>query len=577
MKTGWLGLVMVMAAMKVSAAVVVESGSATIRSDNAENGSRAGDAPPGILFVRRGEDGATRQLLLWKFDVAPYKGMTLTGDCMVSVGVNWAGMEAPFTLYQVTKPWEESTVSWETLVGVNGDHADVLSPALDTQAVGPVQGRPVIYSWRVPRDVAQRWLDKPDAFCGLALVAQADFIAHHYLTRRNGNRSLAACLVLALDGEERLAAAEQRLTAGITAQGAVFETMGAQIGADKPDENINSGDARVKSFTLLRGGGNMLPQMILWRFDLARYKGRAAKGDAYVSCGLLWSEMEAAFALYEVQAAWHETNVTWRNMVIKEGGLARVLGSPLDEQPVGAVRGTNAFYVWRVPGAFVQRWLDAPEGNYGVALVAAGVRVNHVFPTRNFPNARMRPSLWAGMLDHAPERPEHVAPISFATVATAQVELQAAPFEDKDTGDRHTASRWLLSVEDAAGAEQWGVFAQDGARVATLPVSLVWEWETQDGALTKARVPAERIEAGRPYFWRVQYCDNNGRWSEQSLPTAFVAGGQGAVQAVAAEEAVAVAPDAQEKRSGRMWWSVLAVAALIVVAGGFYMVVSWRR
>jgi len=298
-------------AQACGAAVIVESGSASIRSDQPEGG-RDASVGADVLFARRGEEGAVRQVLLWQFDVSPYEGLAVTGACMFTVGVSWAGHEAPFTLHEVRAPWRAESVTWNGLAGINGDHADVLGPALDTRIVGPVQGQVVVYGWQVPADAVRRWLEQPREFHGLALVAQADYVAHHFVTRAGGNRALAGTLNVALAGEERLAARAAEAVRRVSAQGGVCETMSARIGADRPDANESSADTGVSMMTLLRGRADATPHAVLWRFDLSRYKGRRVEGDAYVSCGLIWSEYESDFALYEMLADWHETNVTWR-------------------------------------------------------------------------------------------------------------------------------------------------------------------------------------------------------------------------------------------------------------------------
>jgi len=245
------------------------------------------------------------------------------------------------------------------------------------------------------------------------------------------------------------------------------------------------------------------------------------------------------------------------------------LGVALDVQAVGAVSGTNSFYVWRVPAGLVQRWLDEPAKNFGVALMAPGRRVNHVVPTRNFPDARLRPTLWAAFLDYAPEQPANVAPVSFSTVDVRAVALSASEFVDHDAQDRHAASRWQAGVEDADSAEQWGVFAADGTRVGTLPVTVVWE-ERSRRRLTSAEVPGRFVRPGQTHFWRVQYADNNGRWSEWSLPTAFVAGGARAPE----EEAVdADTEPAQNRAKHGRWWQAAIIGGVIVLVAGVYVAV----
>jgi hypothetical protein len=561
-------VVVMMGVLVCGAAVeVVESGSATIRSDQIDWNENASEASVNHLFVRRGEVGAARQLVLWRFDLSRCRGMSVRGDCMLSAGVSWAGMEAPFVLYEVSKPWQEASVTWSTLVGANGDHAEVLGAALATQPIGPVQGKPVVYSWRIPQATAQRWLDAPEKFHGVAVAAQQNYLAHHLLTRNCGNRSWAPRLTLALAQEEGLRQDEQRLSARVSAQGGVCETMSALIGARQPDANLNSSDPSVTRLLARWGRGHTTPEVIVWWFDVAKYKGKRVTADAHITCGLRWAEMEADFGLCEVRAPWKETEVTWDSLVAANGGLEQAVSAPFSVATVGAVRGVDSFYVWRLPREILQRWLDQPQENHGVALIAQGRTVNHNFPTRNDPVARLRPTLWAEFLDHAPETPANLAPVSFAEVSPDALVLEASAFVDKDEGDRHGASEWVLATEDTAAQMRWPISAHNGDIAKTVGVRVVWRQDTGGDELTRVCLSAAALAPGE-YYWRVRYQDDGGRWGELSPPTAFVLCQAQAAPAIQENEVPAPAVAQPGRRRSRRMWTICITGCVLAGAVG---------
>ena len=100
-----------------------------------------------------------------------------------------------------------------------------------------------------------------------------------------------------------------------------------------------------------------------------------------------------------------------------------------------------------------------------------------------------------------PFRPFHLRPLPGA-VTTLPVVLQSSPFGDSDREDTHAASEWLMIPRGG----DWA--------------SPLWRLESTND-LTAITVPADVLEVGMEYEFRVRHTDSSGRVGYLSDPSAF--------------------------------------------------------
>jgi len=115
-------------------------------------------------------------LLMYWFDLSVFKnyaGLAVGGNAELQVSSAYIDESYPstFDLRALLLPWNETNVTWNNYVG---------SPwsAWDSVAVGPVLATIVVdaqnstFTWAVPTNIIQAWLDAPAGNLGLALVPQ---------------------------------------------------------------------------------------------------------------------------------------------------------------------------------------------------------------------------------------------------------------------------------------------------------------------------------------------------------------------------------------------------------------------
>ncbi|NLF39375.1 DNRLRE domain-containing protein, partial [bacterium] len=114
--------------------------------------------------------GALGGMMLFKFDLSSYAGLTVDGDAQLQVRVSWTqpGYSFKFGTRQVISNWDEAVVTWASFVG----------PATGTQwetTVGPpleIKGINASGDWQftVSNDVIQAMIDNPALNKGIALA-----------------------------------------------------------------------------------------------------------------------------------------------------------------------------------------------------------------------------------------------------------------------------------------------------------------------------------------------------------------------------------------------------------------------
>ena len=330
--------------------------------------------------------------------------------------------------------------------------------------------------------------------------------------------------------------------------GTIIVSEEAVIRSDKPETVINASDEATTTLTLLGGQRHKKIYLLLWKFDLSKYKGAKVKKDVELSFGINFAEMETPFALCEVLEPWDETDVTWNSLIGDGADHSDVIDEPLDIIIVGTASGANEQYKFILPKDLVQKWIDNPNENFGVAVIAQSRWANHMFYTRHFWNLNGRPKLTGEFVDNAPATPEN----EFPTNGTCNVELmpvlKASAFFDQD-GDKHSASRWKVATDKPCIKK------------------IVWENEQTKGKLTEITVPDGILKNDTVYYWRVKYQDNKGRWSEWcSKSTNFKTkkGKTIAAESVNKAQAPTSNPQAPTRKS-KIWLVIGGVVIVIII------------
>lgn len=128
---------------------------------------------------------------------------------------------------------------------------------------------------------------------------------------------------------------------------------------------------------------------------------------------------------------------------------------------------------------------------YNVKLIAIDLAGNSSSCKGSF-------SVAPGGGNRPPNKPRNISPNG--PVNSLDVTLSASPFKDPD-GDTHQASEWqVLELKDNS-------------------CELTWNETTK--ALTKTKVPRDKLDWGKTYSWSVRYQDSKGNWSDWSDPTSF--------------------------------------------------------
>ena len=252
--------------------------------------------------------------------------------------------------------------------------------------------------------------------------------------------------------------------------------------------------------------------LLLWQFDLLPYTGRTVIADATFFNYASWGDSYAHIArLYECLSNWDETVVTWQNFLGPTmtnnpsftDNFSNYFGPPLFVYNVP--QGSAASYYWTVPSNVVQRWLDDPASNRGLAIKPEP-NLNKNICNRGWWDTPHRPSLTVLMASSnlKPNTPTNRTPVNgvFAQPLAGTI-LTASPFSDPN-GNGHSNSQWQVSADPSFLQTAWDSGIAAAGTSATVAVTL--QYQTR-------------------YYWRVRYRDNNTmdgpEWSAWSAPTHF--------------------------------------------------------
>jgi len=285
--------------------------------------------------------------------------------------------------------------------------------------------------------------------------------------------------------------------------GSITVSEEAAIWSDKPETVMNAFDEMTSTLTLLGGQQNEKVHLLLWKFDLSKYKGKKIKKDVELSFGINYAEIETPFVLCKVLEPWKEKTVSWNSLVGEGADHSDVIGEPLDINMIGKTTGANSEYKFFIPKEIVQKWVNKPGNNFGVAVIAQGKWANHMFYTRQFWNLKGRPKLTSEFIDNAPGTPNNLFPSNRVCKVELTPVLKASTFFDKD-GDKQLASEWKVATDKPCLKK------------------IVWAGKTTKGKLTEIKVPKGKLKNKTVYYWRVKYQDKKKRWGEWwSKPTNF--------------------------------------------------------
>ena len=163
-----------------------------------------------------------------------------------------------------------------------------------------------------------------------------------------------------------------------------------------PDDNHGADGG----FQLRSGGGTV---RTLMRWDRASLPEGAhvesAQLEIYASSRAL--ENAVSVSVYKMLRDWSEGSATW-NRASSETYWHKAgcdgLGTdhavnPVVTLPLGATDSIPRWYTWDIT-ELVQEWVDAPESNFGLILIAAGSLNYHGFLSSEAGATALRPRLW---------------------------------------------------------------------------------------------------------------------------------------------------------------------------------------
>jgi hypothetical protein len=258
--------------------------------------------------------------------------------------------------------------------------------------------------------------------------------------------------------------------------------------------------------------------LLLYYFDLSAYTGRVVSGDADLSIGQVWGDKTRPdywCYTFECLSNWEETVVTWQNWLGPgmtnnpsfTNNFHKYFSEQISSCNLNLGDSGDIIYHWTIPSNVVQRWLDDPASNRGIAHRPDGsfnkmlwnrARIN-VFPLKI-------PRLTVNFVSNnqAPTTPTNLTPAN-AAIAVPQTgaRLSASAFNDPN-GDAFSNSQWQVSAD--------ATFA-----------NILWDSGTI-GPVTSVTIAATLQHSTR-YYWRVRYRDGNvtegQEWSAWSMPTSF--------------------------------------------------------
>ncbi len=178
-----------MVCMSVKAGMIAESASALIQSDKPDENVSAANTELRYFSLLAGEGGKRLHMLLLRFDLTPNAGREIAQDVELSFALTWAEKAAEFGLYAVRQPWDERSVTWNTLVGEGANRTAVLGDALDVQTLGPDAGVRMIYHFTVLAELVRQWLVNPTSNNGVAIMGEEARVNHLFYNRNAWNKN----------------------------------------------------------------------------------------------------------------------------------------------------------------------------------------------------------------------------------------------------------------------------------------------------------------------------------------------------------------------------------------------------
>jgi hypothetical protein len=270
--------------------------------------------------------------------------------------------------------------------------------------------------------------------------------------------------------------------------------------------NVNGGT--VFSFNLINPVTNVAPAGFnMYWFDMrvfSMYTGLVVSASGSLEVSTDWAIdpiTKPTMALYPLNSAWLETNVTWNNYIGPDWSLwANQLGPELSSVLVDEI---NKTFTWTVSSAVLQGWLNHATNNSGMALVPSpstgtgnvGLKTRRATP----PPTLKFDITYAGA--PTPSMPTNVAPANGAPVGLAGVTLNASAYNDPSATPQ-VASQWQIALDSSM---------QD----------VIWDTGSSTSALASVLVPAGVLTNTTRYYWHVRYVNQLAGKSSYSAATYF--------------------------------------------------------
>ncbi|NLF40448.1 PEP-CTERM sorting domain-containing protein [bacterium] len=253
--------------------------------------------------------------------------------------------------------------------------------------------------------------------------------------------------------------------------------------------------------------------LILWYFDLSAYTGRVVTGDAQLTIGMVYGDAGAlVFRHFECLNPWDETVVTWENYLgpgmTNNPAFTNNFHNYFGPEISMAAAVGNANVTWIMPSNVIQRWINDPSSNRGIAM-RADWYANKQWWNRaaTWQPLGKRPVLVVSLSSNnqKPNTPTNMTPVNGTTaMPLTGIPLTASPFSDQN-GDAFSNSQWQISADASFASPAW-----DSGAVA--------------GNTNITATPLVPLQYSTRYYWRVRYRDGNAEepeWSSWSAPTYF--------------------------------------------------------
>ncbi|MGQ9715542.1 MAG: DNRLRE domain-containing protein, partial [Anaerolineae bacterium] len=403
--------------------------------------------------------GAKRPILRFDLSSIPVGAQVLSATMRLFTNETQdpAGRSTTVDVYKVLRPWAEMAATWnQANAGIPWELAGCNGPTdrdLTSAATVTVNAPNAAYDFTIT-PLVQGWVQDPATNHGVLLIASGGTVTYEFYSSEWSNPLVYPTLIVtylppAPTPTPTWTTTPATATATPTATPTASPTPPWQTvtlyNVDDSylyqyDPDVNYGNWWYMS---LRAGGAKRP---ILRFDLSSIPIGATIASATLhlhTTGLQDpADRSTTVSIYRVLRPWNELQVTWNQAKAADPWQLAGCNGPADRELEAAatfvVDRPNKAYQVDVTG-LVQGWVNAPEGNFGVLLVASGPTVAYEFYTGEWYNVPERPSL---TVTYA------VAPAGTATPTPTATATGAVPGTSTPTPTPVTQVAVVRSVAD---------------------------------------------------------------------------------------------------------------------------------